>query len=183
MLQYRESVESPPPSFEGRLRDFFVIRGFREIPTDIEGRMRFRRGESSRSWFALDPARWPLEIDLDTRAGELRMEVHSGGQFVTPGERRYFDLLFEETLQSFRGRNYAVRSEEASRAALNENVTVTAAMLMLLPLTVMILHSALAMPIVWSIGWGSAGAMAAGYALLFNIRNRIESSPEPLREP
>lgn len=176
MLHYMKVLgpEEPDERVAYRVREFFIMRGFRESPRMAPERLKFTRGSSVGTFFALDPGRWRIDVFVNVDLRAVQMFVHSDGHVVTPRERRYFDLLFHEVLVALCPSKFMMMrpAEEAQQAALNENVTVTFAFLMLLPLSMSIFHVAMAVPLFWSIVWGFGASISTAYAWLFSFRNR-----------
>lgn len=167
------------------VRSFLASRGFRErgsIGTQLE----FRRSSQLATVFALDPARWRIDLSIDTRSRTAQMFVLTDGQIVTPREYRYFEMFFEELVAvmapeqasetALALRDDQPLSRRAARAAFNENVAVTVGFFMSLPTLTVLLHAVVAVPMLWAIIWAFGGSLAIAYACLFSVKNRAARS-------
>lgn len=172
------------------VRSFLVTRGFREQPGDPRRSasvLSFRRSNQLATLLAFDPSRWRIDVEIDVRTRSVKMHAHTDGQVVTPRERRYFDAFFEELLTVMTPeappRALSIWGEQplsrrAARAALNENVAVMFGFFLSLPALIILLHTAVAVPILWAICWGFIGSIAIAYACLFSVKNRKRSEPQ-----
>lgn len=168
------------------VRAFLVTRGFRER-NSIGTQLEFQRSSQLATIFALDPARWRIDLSIDTRVRTAQMFVHTDGQIVTPREHRYFEMFFDELLTVMapeKAPSTAVAvwgdqplSRRAARAALNENVAVMIGFFMSLPTLTILLHAVVAVPMLWAILWAFGGSVAIAYACLFSVKNRATRSP------
>lgn len=183
-----------------RVRDFLCIRGFRETPRLRSRSLKFSRGTSVATFFAFDPSRWRIDINVDPELRTVQMFVHTDGQVVTPREKHYFDVFFDELLSvlaperlssatALQIHESGALSHRAAQAALNENVSVTFGFLLLLPAAILLFHLAMAVPMFWSIIWGFGASVAVAYAWLFSIKNRprmktgFDALPTPACRP
>ena len=134
------------------------------------------------TFFAFDPSRWRLDLNVDPELRTAQMFVHTDGQVVTPREKHYFEMFFAEVVAAMAPETMSRTalqlhgtgelSYRAAQAALNENVSTMLGFMLLLPSVILMFHLAMAVPLFWSILWGFGAALAVAYAWLFSFRNR-----------
>ncbi len=169
------------------VRSFLVTRGFREDSVDADS-INFRRSSHLATLFAFDPSRWRIDLSIQPAARSVRMLVKTDGQVVTPRERQYFEAFFDELLAVMAPETSArtavavwgdqTLSRRAARAALNENVAVMFGFFFSFPALIILLHAAVAVPMLWAIGWAFGGSIAIAYACLFSVKNRASGEPQ-----
>ncbi len=94
MLKFEHSLPSRPVDGT-RVRRVMLERGFREMKSD-GSRLRFQRGSAFAMMFTFSPAKWRMDVSVDTAMGNIQVDVHTTGQIVTKTERAYFDVLFSD---------------------------------------------------------------------------------------